>query len=68
MVHKHGSFTVFLLNGIMVNLGISVTAGIIYMILITVRIDLGFYFAKTVLERSIKEKDQIKKATPFLMP
>ena len=59
---QKAAFTTFVLNGLMINLGLSVTAGIIYMILITVKKDLKFYFAKTVLEIASKEKEETKKA------
>jgi hypothetical protein len=41
---------ILLINGLIVNLGISVTAGIIYIILQAVRVDLRYYFAKACFE------------------
>jgi len=51
----------FLFHGLIINLGFSVTSGIIYIILITIRKDLRFYLAKTFLEIASKEKEEIKK-------
>lgn len=42
------SIPVFVSNGLMINLVISVTAGTIWMILVVARKELGYYFAKTL--------------------
>lgn len=52
----------FTLNGLMINLGFSVTAGIIWMILVAVRKELGYYLAKLLFQTTIHEKEESKKA------
>jgi hypothetical protein len=50
------------LNGLMINLGFSVTAGIIWMILVAARKELGYYFAKLLFQTTIYEKGGIKES------
>ena len=54
------------LNGLMINLGFSVTAGIIWMILVAARKELGYYFAKLLFQTTIHEKEESKKAEYFV--
>jgi hypothetical protein len=57
-----GNILIIILNGLMINLGFSVTAGIIWMILVTVRKELGYYFAKLLFQTTIHEEEESKKA------
>jgi|SRR5215217_7196148 hypothetical protein len=50
------------LNGLMINLGFSVTAGIIWMILVAARKELGYYFAKSLFQTITREAEESKKA------
>jgi hypothetical protein len=56
-----GNILQITLNGLMINLGFSVTAGIIWMILVSVRKDLGYYLAKTLFQTPSQEKEASKK-------
>ena len=51
-----------MLNGLMINLGISITAGIIWMILVTARKELGYYIAKSLFQIITQETDESKRA------
>jgi hypothetical protein len=57
-----GNILQITLNGLMINLGFSVTAGIILMILVSARKELGYYFAKLLFQTIIPEKEESKKA------
>jgi hypothetical protein len=56
-----------LIGGLIVNLGLSVTAGIIYMIIHAARKELKYYFAKACFEVISKEKDETRKANYLIM-
>jgi hypothetical protein len=56
-----GNILQITLNGLMINLGFSVTAGIIWMILVSVRKDLGYYIAKSLFQTPSQEKEASKK-------
>jgi hypothetical protein len=49
------TFPVAFFNGLMINLGISVTAGIIWMVLVAARKDLGYYLAKSLFQTITRE-------------
>jgi hypothetical protein len=53
-------------QGLMTNLGFSVTGGIIWMVLVSARKELGYFFAKTLFQTSTHVKDESKKAEYFI--
>lgn len=55
------SIPVFVSNGLMLNLVISVTAGTIWMILVVARKELGYYFAKTLFQTATHKEEESKK-------
>jgi hypothetical protein len=57
----------FLINGLMVNLGLSVTAGIIYVILIATKKDIRYHMAKACFEAIPRQKNQTNKVNYFIM-
>jgi hypothetical protein len=56
-----GNILQITLNGLMINLGFSVTSGIIWMILVSVRKNLGYYLAKSLFQTPSQEKEATKK-------
>ena len=56
----------YFFNGLIMTLGISVTTGIIWMILIALRKELGYYFAKSLFQTTTHEKEESKKAEYFI--
>lgn len=55
-------FAHYFFNGLMINLGLSVTAGIIWMVLVAARKELGYYLAKSLFQTATQEKEESKKA------
>lgn len=52
----------YFFNGLMINLGISVTSGIIWMVLVAARKKLGYYISKSLFQTTTQEKEASKKA------
>jgi hypothetical protein len=59
---QKGHFMPYFLIGLTVNLIVSVTAGIIFMILVSTRREVGYYLAKSLLQAIRQEKEESKKA------
>jgi hypothetical protein len=59
-------FLFYIINGLMINLGFSVTAGIIWMVLVAARKELGYYFAKSLYQTTAHEREESKKAVYFI--
>ena len=57
-----GFFGAYFFSGLMFNLGFSITAGIVWMVLVAARKELGYYFAKYFVSNSLREKEESKKA------
>ena len=55
-------FWLYFFNGLMINLGISVTSGIIWMVLVAARKKLGYYISKSLFQTTTQEKEASKKA------
>jgi hypothetical protein len=53
-------------QGVAINLGFSVTAGIIWLILIELRKELGYYFAKSLFQTTTEEIEDSRKAEYFI--
>jgi hypothetical protein len=52
----------YFFNGLIMNLGISVTAGIIWMVLVAARKEIGYYLAKSLFQTITHELEEPKKA------
>jgi hypothetical protein len=52
----------YIIQALMINLGFSVTAGIIWMIIFTARKELHYYIAKELFQTAAQEKESSKKA------
>lgn len=61
-INTGGGIMGIVLNGLMINLVFSVTAGIIWMILVAVRKELGYHFAKLLFQTITQEPEESKKA------
>jgi hypothetical protein len=59
---QEGLFLNYFLPALSINLGLSVTAGIIFMVLVTARKEFGYYAAKSLLQIIMQEKVESKKA------
>jgi hypothetical protein len=59
-------YGIILPEGLMINLGFSVTAGIIWLILVAARKELGYYLAKTLFQTATYEREESKKAQYFV--
>jgi hypothetical protein len=62
LVESNGFFMHFFLYGLTINLAVSVTGGIIFMILVTRRKELGYYLAKSLFQVMSRESEDSKKA------
>jgi hypothetical protein len=56
----------YIIQALMINLGFSVTAGIIWMVLFAARKDLGYQIAKSLFHSSMGEVDESKMAQYFI--
>lgn len=55
-------FGPYFFSGLMINLGFSVTAGIIWLILVAARRELAYYLAKSLFQTATQEREASKKA------
>jgi hypothetical protein len=62
IIYDAASYIHLLFNAIMINLGFSITAGIIWMILVAIRKDLGYYIARSIFQTITQESEASKKA------